>query len=61
MTFARIADYLAKWALEPERVLEWCFAQSTLSAAWHLEDGDADAQITASIATARTAERLLSA
>lgn len=57
----RIATYARRLDLDPERILRWCFAQSTLSAAWHLEDGNADAQIAGAVRVARVAERLLSA
>jgi streptomycin 6-kinase len=54
-TFAKRLD------LNIARILRWTFAQSMLSAAWHLEDGDADTQIATSVRVALTAERLLTA
>lgn len=57
----RVDIFAQRLDLDPRRILRWCLAQSTLSAAWHLKDGDADEQIAAAIATARTAEALLNA
>ena len=55
----RVERFAHHLGLDETRILRWIFAQSTLSAAWHVEDKNSNAEIAAAIATAQTAERLL--
>jgi streptomycin 6-kinase len=55
----RVATFAQRLNLDPQRILRWCFAQSTLSAAWHLRDESPDAETMAAVRTARAAKQLL--
>jgi len=46
--------------LPERRILRWSFAQSVLSALWHVEDGDGDEAVAAAIETAVAMRGLLS-
>lgn len=56
----RVETFAGRLGLDETRILRWTFAQSTLSAAWHLEDRSSEVEIAAAVRVARTAERLLS-
>ncbi|WP_225773246.1 aminoglycoside phosphotransferase family protein [Inquilinus sp. Marseille-Q2685] len=45
--------------LPEQRILRWSFAQSVLSALWHVEDGDGDEAVAAAITTATAMHTLL--
>lgn len=57
----RVAIYCERLGFDRKRVLGWAFAQTVLSACWHIEDGDTDDQIAGSLAVANTARALLTA
>ena len=55
----RVGVFAERLALDPARILRWCFAQALLSAAWHLEDNSGDEEIANMLRAAETAQQLL--
>lgn len=56
---ARVRIFAETLGLPETRILRWSFAQSVLSALWHVEDGDGDEAVAAAITTATAMHSLL--